>query len=123
MHGGGGKYRTDYLKLNDFILKTLPILQHNIKPGVRVETRFSRELARVKADRTQMQMVLSAILANANEAMEDEGRVSISAENREIDENMAKHHAGLQPGAQGFIQKPFSFTQLLEKVGAVLTER
>ncbi len=45
-----------------------------------------------------MQMVLSAILANSNEAIEAEGLIRITAENKDIDENFTKQHHGLKPG-------------------------
>ena len=45
-----------------------------------------------------MQMVLSAILANSNEAIEDEGIIRIAAENKDIDEGFIKQHPGLKPG-------------------------
>ena len=94
----GGKYQPKNLKLDEFVIETLPILQHNLGPTVRVETHFEKELLYIKADYAQMQMVLSAILANANEAIEDEGLIRITAENKDIDEDFTKHHPGLKPG-------------------------
>ncbi|MBC8175932.1 MAG: response regulator [Desulfobacteraceae bacterium] len=52
----------------------------------------------IKADHAQMQMVLSAIVANANEAMEDGGIVKISAENKDVDNDFTKQHPGLKSG-------------------------
>ena len=46
----------------------------------------------------QMQMILSAILANSNEAMEDEGHIRITAENKDIDEDFTKQHPDLKLG-------------------------
>jgi len=46
-----------------------------------------------------MQMVLSAILANANEAIEDEGLIRITAGNKDLDEDFTKQHPGLKPGS------------------------
>jgi CheY-like chemotaxis protein len=53
----------------------------------------------VKADLAQLQMVLSAILSNASEAIEGEGRIKISAKNQEIDEPYANSYPGLKPGS------------------------
>ncbi|MBW1868587.1 MAG: response regulator [Deltaproteobacteria bacterium] len=93
----GGKYQARDLKLDDFIIETLPILQHDLSPEVRVETHFAK-MSYIRADYAQMQMVLSAILANSNEAIEDEGLIRIAAENKDIDEDSLKQHPGLKPG-------------------------
>ena len=94
----GGKYQPRDLKLNDFVLETLPILQHDINPNVRVKTHFPKDISHIKADSAQMQMVLSTILANSNEAIEDEGFIRITAVTEDIDEDGTKHHPGLNPG-------------------------
>jgi len=100
----GGKYQPRDLKLDDFIVvETLPILQHDITPTVRVETHFPKDVSYIKADYTQMQMVLSAILTNSNEAIEDEGVIKISAGNENIDEDFAKQYSGLKPGPYVFL--------------------
>ena len=93
----GGKYNTKNLKLDDFVTETLPILKHDLGPEVRVETHFSK-MSYSRADHAQMQMVLSAILTNSNEAIEDEGLIRITAGNKDIDENFTKQHPGLKPG-------------------------
>ena len=93
----GGKYNAENLKLDDFIIETLPILQHDLSPEVRVETHFEKSISYIKADSAQMQMILSAIVANSNEAMEDGGIITIAAENRDIDEDFTKKHPGLEP--------------------------
>ena len=94
----GGKYQPKDLKLDDFVIETLPILQHDLSPTVRVETHFSKDNSYIKGDYAQMQMVLSAILANANEAIEDTGLIKIAAENIDIDEDFTKQHPDLKPG-------------------------
>ena len=94
----GGKYQPRDLKWDAFVIETLPILQHDLSPTVRVETHFPKDISYIKADHAQMQMVLSAILSNSNEAMGDEGHVRITAENKDIDEDFTKQHPDLKPG-------------------------
>ena len=94
----GGKYQPEDLKLDDFTIETLPILQHDLSPEVRVETHFPKHISYIKADHAQMQMVLSAIVANSNEAIDDEGIIRIGAENKDIDVAFTKQHPGLKPG-------------------------
>ena len=95
----GGKYQPKNLKLDDFVIETLPILQHDLNPEVRVETHFQKDISFVSADNAQMQMVLSAILANSNEAIEDEGIIRITAENKDLEQDFTKQHPGLKPGS------------------------
>ena len=94
----GGKYQPKDLKLDDFVIETLPILQHDLSSEVRVETHFPKNISYIKADNAQMQMVLSAILANSNEAIEDVGLIRIVAENKDVDEDFSKQHPGLKLG-------------------------
>ena len=94
----GGKYQPKNLKLDDFVIETLPILQHELNPEVRVETHFPKDISYINADNAQMQMVLSAILTNSNESIEDEGTIRITAENKDVDDDFANQHAGLKLG-------------------------
>ena len=94
----GGKYHPKNLKLDDFVIETLPILEHDLNPTVRVETHLQKDISFISADNAQMQMVLSAILSNSNEAIEDEGTIRITAENKNLDEHFTKLHPGLEPG-------------------------
>ena len=94
----GGQYEPRNLKLDDFTIETLPILQHDLRPEIRVETHFPKDISYIRADHAQMQMVLTAILANANEAIEDEGLIKITAGNKDIDEDSIEQHPGLKPG-------------------------
>jgi len=94
----GGKYQAKTLSLNDLVKDTLPVLQHNIAPGIRIETDLPDDISNVNVDPTQMQMVLSAVLTNASEAMEDKGRIRIIIRNEQIDEISAKINPDLKPG-------------------------
>ncbi|MCF8145118.1 MAG: response regulator [Deltaproteobacteria bacterium] len=94
----GGKYNVTTLCLTDFAADTLPLLEHTLKPDIRVETDFPLDIRRIKADRTQMQMVLSALLSNANEAMDGPGRIRISARNIDVDPTLIRDCPGLKPG-------------------------
>jgi PAS domain S-box-containing protein len=97
-YASGGKYQSKTLTLKDLVKDTLPILQHNIAPSIRVETDLPDDISNVKVDSTQMQMVLSAVLTNASEAMEDKGRIRIIIRNEKIDKVSAKIDPDLKPG-------------------------
>lgn len=95
----GGKYNPQPLSLGDFVKDSLLLIQHTIDPAIRVEMDLSLDIPDIEADRTQMQMVLSAIVVNSNEAIEGPGRIKIITGNEDIDEEFAKHHPGFKPGS------------------------
>ncbi|MBW1783726.1 MAG: PAS domain-containing protein [Deltaproteobacteria bacterium] len=95
----GGKYQERTISLNDFIRETLPLVEHLISSSVYIDTDLPMDILPIKADLTQMQMVLSAVLSNSSEAMEGGmGRVRISTSNKKIDATFSKSHPGLEPG-------------------------
>ncbi len=94
----GGKYQSGPLKMNDFILETLPIVQHGIKPSVNIDVRVQEDVDVTIADPAQLQMVLSAILTNSDEAIEGEGHIAISVENRKVDDHFAEQNPAMTPG-------------------------
>jgi len=95
----GGKYRAKTVSLSNFLGDTLPLIMHTISPSVHVDTNLPIEILNIKADLTQIQMVVSAALKNASEAIEGEGHIQISTRNEEIDEEFIKSHRELKPGA------------------------
>jgi PAS domain S-box-containing protein len=81
----GGKYQARELRLDEFLRDALPLTLHAINPAVRIETDVPSETAVIKGDPIQLQMVLSAILANASEAMDGRGRIRLSMRRKMID--------------------------------------
>jgi PAS domain S-box-containing protein len=94
----GGKYQIECISLNDFVRDTLPLLMHIFVPSVHVETDLPHNVWKIRGDLTQLQMILSAILTNASEAIEKKGRIKISCFNEMITKEKAKDSPGLKPG-------------------------
>ena len=94
----GGKYKAKSISLSDFIRNTLPLLKHIVKPGIAVETDLPFDISHVDADLSQMQMVLSALLQNASEAIEERGRIRLICSDEEITPSGADAFPGLTPG-------------------------
>jgi len=94
----GGKYWPRTISLTEFVEETLPMIQNKISPAICVRTNLARDIQNVEADRTQMHMVLSAVVINAAEAIEGQGQIIIRTSNKEIDEGVAKYNPGLKPG-------------------------
>jgi len=81
----GGKYRARTITIEEFLKQALPLTKHAISPSVRLETDVPSGLAPLECDPTQLQMVLSAVLANASEAMDGKGRIRLKARNAIVD--------------------------------------
>jgi PAS domain S-box-containing protein len=94
----GGKYQVEKISIGDFISNTLPLIQYNIKSTIGVETDIPYDILSIKADLTQMQMVMSAIISNASEAFDSTGCIRIMSRNRKITEENSKDFGGLKPG-------------------------
>ncbi|MEE8479897.1 MAG: response regulator [Desulfobacterales bacterium] len=94
----GGKYRAKIISINDFVENTLPIIHHVINPDIEIKTDLIPHTLNIKADQTQIQMVLAAILTNASEAIEGKGFIRISTKEEEIDKDFVKYHSVLKPG-------------------------
>jgi len=90
----GGKYNSKSISLSTFVKDTQPLIRHSINHAILVETDLPQHVYNLMADITQMQMVLSAIVTNAAEAIEGPGRIRIIATNEEIKEP----HPHLEPG-------------------------
>lgn len=94
----GGKYQPKIISLSDLVERSLSLIKHRIDPAIRVETDLQRENSLVEADPTQMQTVLSAVVANAAEAIEGSGHISIITREDVVEEELAKYYLSLKPG-------------------------
>ncbi len=94
----GGKYRPAKMNFVDFIRDSLPIMEHTLGPDIRVETDLPRGIYGTMADSTQMQMVLSAILTNAKDAIEGKGRIKIAVRNQDLGDALDKGYPDLEAG-------------------------
>jgi PAS domain S-box-containing protein len=77
----GGRYQARVLPTARWVRGTLDLVAHLLPQAVQVETDLREGLHPVEADEAQLQMVLSAVIFNAAEAIEDHGHVHISSKN------------------------------------------
>ncbi|MGD9364281.1 MAG: PAS domain S-box protein [Desulfobacteraceae bacterium] len=94
----GGKFQTQTISAHRFVIETLKIVQHSMAPYVEVETDLDENAGYIEADLTQMQMLMAAILSNASEAMENQGRVRIKLVNSNVTKAQCRKRLGLKPG-------------------------
>ena len=99
-YGRGGKYQVERLSLSSFIRDALPLIRPALTSLVELKTDLGVDLYDLEADPTQLQMVFSAVLLNASEALEDKGRISIRCSNSDIIETQGgrEKFPGLKPG-------------------------
>ena len=100
----GGKYAPKIVPLLDFIQEMLPLIKHRISRDTILETEFSSNAHWVKADTTQLQMVILALIQNADEAIKTSGKIRIGMHDAVISE----HHGETTPGSQ----KPGNYIRL-----------
>ncbi|MFK5953125.1 MAG: ATP-binding protein [Desulfobacterium sp.] len=76
----GGKYRVQNISLNRFIKETLPIIRHAIHSNVKIHINLQSNDIKISGDPIQIQMVLSAVVTNACEAMDGNGEIYIKCQ-------------------------------------------
>jgi two-component system, cell cycle sensor histidine kinase and response regulator CckA len=94
----GGKYAPKKIPLGDFVKEMLPLIQHRVSQHALLETELSPDAHWVKADTTQLQMVLLALVQNAIEAIQTTGRIHISMHNVTISLNRNGQPDHRRPG-------------------------
>ncbi len=77
----GGKYKEKIISGSELIRETLSFIDHSIDNDIKIEKDISDQVSLINVDVTQMQMVISAIMSNASEAIEDRGRIRITCKN------------------------------------------
>jgi len=94
----GGKFNPEIISPTDFLKDNIPLIKETADLEIHIETDLPADILNIEADNAQMHMVLSAIITNSNDAMEDVGRIMIAARNVDIDEEFAKGCPALKPG-------------------------
>ncbi len=82
----GGKYRSQIFILSKFIKETIEHIKYNLPPAISLIIDFSKKDHHIKADKAQIQMLLSAVIENAIDAMDQIGTIKITCEKEKIDQ-------------------------------------
>ncbi len=94
----GGKYQAKTISLRNFVQKTLPLVRHTIDSDIDVDAGLTWDNLTVNADLTQMQMLLSALLTNASEAMAGKGCIHVACQKMIMTDDAIKAFPALTPG-------------------------
>ncbi|MHC4579684.1 MAG: PAS domain S-box protein, partial [Planctomycetota bacterium] len=94
-----GKHRNLPIDLNDTVEQVIKLLGRTIGKSIRLVTRLEAEPAGILGDPTQIEQALLNLALNARDAVADqEGEVTITTENAELDEAYCARHPGARPG-------------------------
>jgi two-component system cell cycle sensor histidine kinase/response regulator CckA len=86
------------LDLNAVVADMEKMLRRLIGEDIELVTVLGHDLARVKADPSQLEQVIMNLAVNARDAMPEGGRLSLATANFLVDEAYAQRHVGLKPG-------------------------
>lgn len=96
----GGKFQTSTIAAHQFVKETLLLVKHSLAPDVELDADLDETTDHIEVDQTQMQMLLAAVLSNASEAIEGEGKVSIILRNTHVSHEESQRYPGLKRGEQ-----------------------
>lgn len=94
--GVGG--RRTVLQSKHLIREIVHIAEETFPKSIRIEQQLAEDLWPVSSDATQLHQVLLNLCVNARDAMPDGGTLTISAENRQLDDLFAHMLKGANPG-------------------------
>ena len=94
----GGKYQERQLSVSELVEETLPLIEHSMNQSVKLVVSLEKDIPVIKADATQLQMVFSAVMSNACEAIEESGFIRVAVQKKDVDDKYAMQHPGLKVG-------------------------
>jgi|GEM_PF-1070931 len=94
----GGKYKERPDDLSAVTETTLALIKHTIAPEISISKALESELPKVKIDVTQIQMVISAIVSNAAEAINGRGLITVSSSKVMITHDNCAQYGSIPPG-------------------------
>ncbi len=86
------------VQLRHIIKDLVRVLNETLPKSISVEFDIDPELKMISADPTQIHQVVMNVCLNARDAMPAGGKLSIKAQNVEIDENYARMNIDAEPG-------------------------
>ena len=87
------------LDINDVITDTITMLRRLIGEDIELVTALGKKSGSVKADPGQLSQIIMNLAVNARDAMETGGKLTIETSNIFFDDDYAKEHFGVLPGA------------------------
>jgi PAS domain S-box-containing protein len=86
------------LDLNVVLTELEPLLRRIVEENIRLEMVLARDLGDIRNDRSQVSQVILNLVANARDAMNQGGRLTIETSNVYLGEAYARDHLDVLPG-------------------------
>jgi PAS domain S-box-containing protein len=86
------------LNINEPITELLSMLQRLIKKEIKLELNLQPELKQVLIDPLQLEQILINLIMNANDAIENSGKITISTKNEQIKNKLATYSHTIDSG-------------------------
>jgi signal transduction histidine kinase len=99
------------------------LLRRTLGDHIRLEISLQRQgLTPVHADPSQIEQIIMNLCINARDAMPNGGKLSVTTSTVTLDENFARHHAGVAPGKYALLAVSDTGTGISAEVRAHLFE-
>ena len=92
------KYNPQLLNLNDTVDETLKLIRRTFPVRIEIRTRQEPNLYPILADPMHLRQVLIELCVNARDAIAQNGIITISTMNVELDEDFYRLHREMRPG-------------------------
>ena len=86
------------VRLNDVVLTMRNMLLRILGEDIKLSMRLGDETGSIRADLGQLEQVIMNLSVNARDAMRRGGELTISTENREVEEDVRREHPEVKPG-------------------------
>ncbi len=100
----GGRYKTEVVPLKSLIDNSLVKLKSQLRAPIRLSVRYENEEISVNGDIDQLQQVITSIIINAKEAIENQGDIQIEVKKIHIEDTNTETRLDLIPGDYVLLQ-------------------
>ncbi len=91
------------ISLSKFIREILPDMRDLLKPTIVIKADLPDNIISVTADRRQLKMLITAIVVNASEAIEEAGCIRIVCRSKTISDERVIHGQKIYPGEYAYL--------------------
>jgi two-component system, cell cycle sensor histidine kinase and response regulator CckA len=93
-----GKFNPIPLNVNEAVVETIKVTEKIFEKNIRIKFDFSSKINTIKADKNQIDQVLTNLIINAKDAMLSGGEIVFFTENVVLDKDQIKSFIGIKEG-------------------------
>jgi signal transduction histidine kinase/ActR/RegA family two-component response regulator len=110
------------LDLNEVIRRVEKMVPRLLGENVKLETLCAPDLKQIRFDAGQAEQIVVNLAVNARDSMENGGRLTIRTSNTHLDQEYARSHVDVKPGAYALLEVSDTGAGMTEEVRAHLFE-